>query len=163
MSSYVKSDHNRRFKKMIDNPTSLLSENPLLLQKHLDVKQIMHLVEHGHGDVLHHILQHHEISVVDGNQLQMLVEMVVVGSVFRFQNAQLLAQLLPLVQKEEFTHHVKEMVGSLNHEFLEVIEPYIVLPTSRCDVDEQLLCLRNKNMLNEHIGQIVTKSTVKKL
>ena len=159
MSNSDKSDHNRRFDKMLDNSEKLLKEDPWLLQNHLDVKQILHFVKNEQVEVLGVLLQDH--SRLPNDSTRSLVEMVVVGGIFYEQNPKLLMHLEPLLQQKDFSVYIQHIKGAPKHDFLQYIEPNVVLPSGKWDIDEALTALRSKRMLNHHLGATPHSSSIK--
>ena len=161
MSNSDKSDHNQRFEKILNNSSELLKEDPWLLQNHLDVKQILHFVKNEQVDVLEVLLQNH--SRLPNDSTRSLVEMVVVGGIFYEQNPKLLMRLEPLLQQKDFSVYIQHIKGAPKHDFLQYIEPNVVLPSGKADVDEALTALRSKRMLNHHLDPTQHCSSIKKM
>lgn len=156
-----KSDHNRRFHRILENSEELLKEKPWLLQNHLDVKQILWLVKNEKTDVLEVLLQDHSPSTPDS--IRALVEMVVVSGVFYEQNPKLLMSLSPWMQQHEWGCYIQHIKGAPSHPFLQLVEPNVVLPSGSAEIDEILTAMRSKRVLNENIISTPHSAQHKKL
>lgn len=157
-------DHNRRFQKILHNTEKLLQENPVLLQQHLDVGQIVWLVKHEKTQVLKVLLQEHASNTVPGTkELRDLLETVVLTFVFHNQNTQLLNDLRPWIQNTDFTRYTSRIQGALQLDFIQSIEPHTTLPCGVCEVDEVVSAVRTKRLLEEGLGATHYTPSIKKM
>lgn len=156
-------DYTKRFKKMIKHPENLLKQSPLLLQKNLSVEQIKKLVEIESTEILQRLLNTYEThDPTKGASLKDLVEMVVVGCVFYYQKTDLLLHLFPQLEQKDLTEYMKHIKGEPTYEFLDAIEPYVIIPCRhRCD--EILEAIRTKRSLTQEVAPKGHEKNVKKM
>lgn len=136
----------------------------MLLQQHLDVGQIMWLVQHESTQVLEVLLQEHASNTVPGpKELRDLLENMVLSFVFHNQNTQLLEHLRPWIQHTDFTRYTARIHGAVQLDFIQAIEPNTVLPCGVFEVDEVLSAVRSKRVLEGNLATTSHTHFVKKL
>jgi len=157
-------DHNQRFQKILYNSEKLLKEDPVLLQQHLDVGQIMWLVKHEKTQVLEVLLQEHASNTVPGpKELRDLLENMVLSFVFHNQNTQLLEHLRPWIQHTDLTRYTARIHGAVQLDFIQAIEPNIVLPCGVFEAAEVLSAVRSKRLLEDNLGAPSCAPSIKKM
>jgi hypothetical protein len=97
-----------------------------------------------------------------GASTRNLIEMVVMGCVFHYQKTDLLLNIFHQLEQKDLTKYVEHIKGPPLYEFLQVIEPYMVLPCQH-SCNEMLEAIRTKNMLNQAVTSQRHEKNVKKM